>query len=400
MDYFFETSRRRAHATDEIFVRSLMDEIEWGARLVGIKGARGVGKTTLLLQRMKRLLEQECREDELLYLSLDNIRFSEVKLSDVVHSFFIQGGRYLFLDEVHRYREWSVNLKNIYDDYPDMKVVFTGSSLLEILNAGADLSRRAVVYTLQGLSFREYINLTQERNFPRISLKSILDDHVQVATEITSQLKPLVFFRKYLQYGYYPYFREQESIYFQRVNEVLRLILEIELPQLRGVAPSAIPKLWHLLLAITESAPFIPNISKLSERAGIMRNTLIDYLRYLDEAGVTYSLHRDAKGITRLQKPDKLYLENTNLMYALGDAQPDAGGLRETFFCNQLKYRSLVEYPDAMDFIVDRRWVFEIGGKGKSEKQLKSTESGYLVADNMESGFGRKIPLWLFGFLY
>ena len=218
--------------------------------------------------------------------------------------------------------------------------------------------------------------------------------------EITSKIKPLAFFKEYLQNGYYPYFREQESTYFQRVNEVLRLILEIELPQLRGVAPSAIPKLWHLLFAITESAPFIPNISKLSERAGIMRNTLIDYLRYLDEAGVTHSLHRDAKGITRLQKPDKLYLENTNLMYALRDTEPDIGGLRETFFCNQMKYRALVEYPKAVDFIVDRKWSFEIGGKGKNENQLESAETSYLVVDNVECGFGKRVPLWVFGFLY
>lgn len=399
MNYFFETSVRRVQSVDDKFGRSLMNEIEWDARLVGIKGSRGVGKTTLLLQRMK-YLTTKCDVRELLYLSLDNIRFSETKILDVVHTFFVQGGRYLFLDEVHRYPDWSVNIKNIYDDYPEMQIVFTGSSLLEILNASADLSRRAVVYTLQGLSFREYLNLTQETDFKVNSLPSILANHIEIAAKITSQIKPLAFFKEYLQFGYYPYFREQKSTYFQRVNEVLRLILEIELPQLRGVAPSAIPKLWHLLFAVSESAPFIPNISKLSERAGIMRNTLIDYLRYLDEAGVIHSLHRDAKGITRLQKPDKLYLENTNLMYALRDIKPDIGGMRETFFCNQMKYRSLVEYPSSTDFIIDRKYLFEIGGKGKNERQLDSAEFSFLVVDNVEVGFGQRVPLWLFGFLY
>lgn len=399
MEHLFETSVRRIQSTDQTFVRSLMDEIQWEARLIGIKGARGVGKTTLMLQYIHRLLSH-CQAHEVIYLSLDNLRFTELNLLDVVRTFVLHGGRYLFLDEVHRYPKWSAVIKNIYDDYPNLKIVFTGSSLLEILNAGADLSRRAVVYSLQGLSFREYLNMTQGTSFARESLQSLLERHTDIAKKITAKIKPLRFFSSYLQHGYYPYFREQEDLYFQRINEVLRLILEIELPQLRGVAPSAIPKLRRLLLAITESAPFIPNISKLSERAGLMRNTLIDYLRYLDEAGVTRSLHRDVKGITRLQKPDKLYLENTNLMFALSDTQPNIGGVRETFFLNQVGYRRIVEYPETTDFIIDRKWLFEIGGKGKSGKQLPATEAGYILADDLEIGLGRKIPLWLFGFLY
>ncbi len=399
MDHLFETSVRRIQSTDLTFVRSLMDEIEWEARLIGIKGARGVGKTTLILQYIHRLLSH-CQAHEVIYLSLDNLRFSELNLLDVVRTFVMHGGRYLFLDEVHRYPKWSATIKNIYDDYPNLKIVFTGSSLLEILNAGADLSRRAVVYSLQGLSFREYLNMSQGTSFASESLQSLLERHTDIAKAVTAKIKPLQFFSAYLQHGYYPYFREQEDLYFQRINEVLRLILEIELPQLRGVAPSAIPKLRRLLLAITESAPFIPNISKLSERAGLMRNTLIDYLRYLDEAGVTRSLHRDVKGITRLQKPDKLYLENTNLMFALSDTEPDIGGVRETFFFNQVGYRRTVEYPETTDFIIDRKWLFEIGGKGKKGRQLPVSEAGYILVDNLEIGFGRKIPLWLFGFLY
>ena len=399
MEHLFETSVRRIQSTDLTFVRSLMDEIQWEARLIGIKGARGVGKTTLMLQYIHRLLSH-CPAHEVIYLSLDNLRFSELNLLDVVRTFVMHGGRYLFLDEVHRYPKWAATIKNIYDDYPNLKIVFTGSSLLEILNAGADLSRRAVVYSLQGLSFREYLNMTQGTSFARESLQGLLERHTDIAKRISAKIKPLHFFSSYLKHGYYPYFREQEDLYFQRINEVLRLILEIELPQLRGVAPSAIPKLRHLLLAITESAPFIPNISKLSERAGLMRNTLIDYLRYLDEAGVTRSLHRDVKGITRLQKPDKLYLENTNLMFALSDTQPNIGGVRETFFLNQVGYRRTVEYPETTDFIIDRKWLFEIGGKGKSGKQLPATEAGYILADDLEIGLGRKIPLWLFGFLY
>jgi predicted AAA+ superfamily ATPase len=399
MEHLFETSIRRIQSTDLTFTRSLMDEIQWDARLICIKGARGVGKTTLIMQYIHRLLSR-CQPHEVVYLSLDNLRFAELDLLEVVRTFVMHGGRYLFLDEVHRYPRWSVVIKNIYDDYPDLKIVFTGSSLLEILNARADLSRRAAVYSLQGLSFREYLNMTQGTSFAIVTLQDLLKNHIAIATGITAHVKPLQFFSSYLQHGYYPYFREQEELYFQRINEVLRLILEIELPQLRGVAPSAIPKLRRLLLAITESAPFIPNISKLSERAGLMRNTLVDYIRYLDEAGVTRSLHRDAKGITRLQKPDKLYLENTNLMFALSDALPDNGGVRETFFLNQASYRRTVEYPETTDFVIDRKWFFEIGGKGKKGKQLPVSDTSYILADDLEIGFGRKIPLWLFGFLY
>jgi len=302
--------------------------------------------------------------------------------------------------EVHKYPKWSQIIKNIYDDYPTLNVVFTGSSMLEILNARADLSRRAIVYNIQGLSYREFLNITQKIEFPILSLSDILNHHKEISDEILSKIKPLQYFSDYLRYGYYPFFTEGIARFSYRLEEVVNLILEVELPLLRNVEPTYIPKIKQLLQIIAESVPFIPNIDSLSKRIEIHRNTLLSYLYYLQETRLTNHLHKEISGINRLQKPEKIYLENTNLAYVLAENNTDIGNMRETFFLNQLSYSHTVEYPNNGDCWVDNKFLFEIGGKSKSNKQIKNASNAYIVADNIEYGFERKIPLWLFGMLY
>jgi predicted AAA+ superfamily ATPase len=397
MNSIQEKFQRKIQDTSLSFIRSQMTDIAWEARLIGIKGARGVGKTTLLLQYIKKNLPIN---EETLYVSLDNIWFTENNLSDLTDSFIKKGGKYLFLDEVHKYPNWAQELKNIYDDYPQLKIVFTGSSLLEILNARADLSRRAIIYTMQGLSYREYLNLILKVEMPILSLEDIVSNHTKLAQDLNNTIKPLQHFDSYLKSGYYPFFLEAPALYFQRLEEVINLILEIELPLLRKVDIAYINKLKQLLQIIAQSVPFMPNISKLSERIGINRNTLISYLYFLNEAHIIKNLYRDAKGISQLQKPDKIYLDNTNLQYAFSTNNANIGNIRETFFVNQLSYKHLVEYTKQGDFRVDGMYTFEIGGPQKTKKQIKDLENAFIASDDIEYGYQNKIPLWLFGFLY
>ena len=397
MDILIEKSYQKVRDTDTRFIRSIMDKIDWSDRLIGIRGARGVGKTTLLLQRIKKFLGNT---NESLYVSLDNMWFTEHSLLSLVDFFVKRDGKFLFLDEVHKYPNWSQVIKNIYDDFPTLKVVFTGSSLLEILNARADLSRRAIVYDIQGLSYREYLNITQKTDFHAVSLTDILENHKEISDEILLKVKPLQFFNDYLRHGYYPFFTEGITRFPYRLEEVVNMILEVELPLLRNVEPAYILKIKQLLQIVSESVPFIPNIDSLSKRIEIHRNTLLSYLSYLQETRLTNHLHKDISGINRLQKPEKVYLENTNLAYTLAENNTDIGNMRETFFLNQLSYNHVVEHQNSGDFWVDKKFLFEIGGKSKSGKQIKYTSNVYIAADNIEYGFDKKIPLWMFGMLY
>jgi len=340
------------------------------------------------------------RLEEVLYASLDSIWFNNNSLVQLVKEFEQKGGRFIFLDEVHKYPGWAQELKNIYDDYPHLKIVFTGSSLLEILNARADLSRRAVIYHLQGLSFREYLSIETGKVFEQITLKELLQNHGAIAREINQQIKPFQYFEDYLQYGYYPYYREQSDLYFMRLGEVLNMMLEIELPLLRQIDLAYVAKIKQLLVIIAESVPFIPNVSKLSERIGINRATLLSYLHYLDEINLTRNLFKFGEGVNLLQKPSKIYLENTNLIYLLARGNANRGNLRESFFANQVGFKHQLNFTDMGDFKVDDRYTFEIGGKNKTNKQIKTTAESFVVSDDITHGFHHKIPLWLFGFLY
>lgn len=398
MEDLFEKYRQKVNYTSTTFVRSIMNDINWNSRLIGIKGVRGIGKTTLLLQYIKLNLSHEL--ENTLYVSLDNIWFSNHSLIELVDYFVKRGGKYLFLDEVHKYPNWSQELKNIYDDFPLLKVVFTGSSLLEILNARADLSRRARIYLMQGLSFREYINMETGIEFERFTLNEILENQTQIANNIITKIKPLHYFDSYLKLGYYPFYKENPELYHSALKDVINMVLEIELPLLRGVDLSYVFKIKQLLVIIAESVPFVPNVSKLSEKMGINRSTLLLYIHYLDEIELTANLYKQSGGISKLQKPVKIFLDNTNLMFALTPKQTNLGNIRETFFANQLSYQHQLMYVEHGDFLVDEHFVFEIGGKNKNTKQLKNTDNAFVAADNLEIGFNKTIPLWLFGFLY
>lgn len=379
------------------FIRNLEAQINWKARLICIRGARGTGKTTLMLQHIKKTFKNL---EKVIYVSLDNLYFSDHSLLDFVDSFAKHGGRFLFLDEVHKYPDWSRTIKNIYDDYPELHVAFTGSSLLEILNARSDLSRRALVYNLQGLSFREYLKLTADADFPILTLDEILKKNEKLSADIVSKIKPFEFFDDYLKFGYYPYFLEGIDDYYTRLNETVNMILEVELPLLRKVEVAYIGKIKKLLSAIGKSAPFIPNTTELSSRIQIARQTLLQYFQYLEESKLIFQVFKKSRGLGNLEKPDKIFLENTNLMYLLGDIETNEGNVRETFAFNQLSHSHEVLFSEKSDFFVDKKFTFEIGGKNKKRKQIPDIPNSYILADDIEFGTDRRIPLWLLGFLY
>ena len=398
MEELFNRYQRISQKIQTDFVRSFMQEVNWNARLIGIKGARGVGKTTLLLQYLK--INFTDNRALTLYVSLDSFAFRGKTLLGLADEFVRNGGKHLFLDEVHKYPNWAQELKNIYDDYSELQIVFTGSSLLEILNSRADLSRRVVIYHMQGLSFREFIMLETGIYFAPLTLESILKDHLHFAELINAKIKVFPHFEKYLKQGYYPFYREELDLYEHRVEEVINMMLEIELPLLRGMDIGLVPKIKQLLVIISESVPFVPNIVNLSKKIEIHRTTLMSYLFYLQELGLTYHLLKEARGSVRLQKPAKIYLENTNLMYVLSSFSANRGNVRETFFANQVGYKHKISFHEKTDFLVNNTYAFEIGGKDKSKKQISGMENAYIVSDEIEYGYQNKIPIWLFGFLY
>jgi predicted AAA+ superfamily ATPase len=399
MDNLFEKQERLLKNTSTDFTRLLIHEIDWTMRLIGIKGARGVGKSTLLLQYIK-MRRKHTSPRTLLYVSLDQYWFSHTSLYTLAEDFVKQGGEHLFLDEVHKYENWAQEIKNIYDDFPELKVVFTGSSLLEILNARADLSRRAVVYNLQGLSYREYLNFELGTQFQPIAFSDILSHTTDITGAINEKIKPLAHFNTYLKQGYFPFYKESKDLYSIRLAEIINMILDIELPLLRNVEVSYLGKLKVLLQIIAASVPFVPNVSKLSEKTGVNRNTLVQYLYYLEESGITKNLTKDSFGISKLQKPNKVYLENTNFAFTIAPENTNVGNLRETFFLNQLSYQHKVNYTEKTDFIVDDTYFFEIGGAQKNRSQIQTLSHAFIVSDGIEYGTAHRIPLWLFGFLY
>ncbi len=406
---------------DLSFQKSIIDELPWDEQLLGIKGSRGVGKTTLMIQYIKKSYGMSSKA---LYISLDDLYFTNHRLIDFVKTFVQNGGEHLFIDEVHKYDNWSVELKNIYDIYSKLRVVFTGSSLLEILNARSDLSRRALVYDTQGLSYREYLELFHNIKLGQVSLQDILNNHLEISASVKDKMNPLELFSNYLRVGYFPFYNNNSATYnvenqydgrmrynngthfnneiryHKRLQEIINMIVEVELPMLRNTDPSIIPKIKKLIYIVSQSVPYKPNISNLSSLVESSRKTLLEYIHYLSDANVFKSLLKSAHGNSLLQKPDKLFLENTNFMYAINHDGPVIGNVRETFFFNQVSYRHQVTYPHVGDFLVDDKYIFEIGGKSKSNKQIAKEENAYVVADDIEFGFGNKIPLWLFGLLY
>ncbi len=396
MGSLFQSFSQRLRSLRFKFKRFLYYNIDWNERMIAIVGARGTGKTTLILQYIKENLP---RDRSVLYASLDDLFFSENKLVDLVADFVSRGGKYLFLDEVHKYPSWSVELKNIYDIYPELKIVFSGSSVLQIFKGQADLSRRVTVYHLPELSLREYLAISKGIELPAFSLEEILASHEEIANQILDKVKIFSVWQDYLQQGAYPFFRETSN-YQYRLKQVVNQILETDLPAVENLNFQSVVKLKRLLYVISTSSPFQPNMTKLAERLQIERHTLYKYFDLLQRAGLISLLYSDKKGISFLTKPDKVFLRNTNLLYLLSDNLPNIGTVRETFFLNMVSQSHRVNYPKTADFLVDGRWLFEIGGKSKTKKQVAGKQDAFIAADDIEIGFGNKIPLWLFGFSY
>lgn len=389
MESLISRYRNLLAETDTSFVRYLHDEIPWDDRMVAIMGSRGVGKTTLLLQHIKLHLPQ----DKVLYVSADDLYFSEHRLYDLAMEFSKLGGEYLYIDEVHKYQRWSQELKNIYDAFPRLKVVFTGSSILDIYHGIADLSRRVLTYTLYGMSFREYLSMRKHINLPVFTLEQVLEGKVE-----TNGLDyPLAEFRNYLRDGYYPFTGSQA--YEQRLLQIINRILETDIPFYANLNISTIVKLKRLLSIIAQSVPFKPNVSKIAELIGADRAMVNDYLEYMVRAKLINVIHTPTQGVQALGKVDKVYLDNTNLAYAL-QPQPEIGNIRETFFLNQVSVSHSLTSDDKADFIVDKQYTFEVGGKSKGQRQLAGRENGYIVKDDIEYAYLNTIPLWHFGLLY
>lgn len=379
-------------------VRGLYHQIDWSDRLICILGARGTGKTTLVLQYLKQHFALSI---EAIYVSMDDVYFTTNSLVDFAETFRQKGGRLIILDEVHKYEGWSREIKNLYDTFKDLTIIFTGSSIINIYQQEADLSRRAVQYELTGLSFREYLIFQQILTIPPVDLNTLLQEHVKLSIALSKQFKPLLHFEQYLQIGYYPFFIENPKTYPYRVEQVIRLILEEELRFVEGFDIHNVRKIYQLLSILAMNVPFKPNITKLSEKTGINRTTLVQYLHYLEKAKLINSLSVVGKSISILQKPDKIYLENPNLHQVLANSESDKGSIRESFFMNQLKNaKHQISLPNQGDFLVDDIHTFEVGGKGKNSKQIEGLADAYIAADDIETGLFNKIPLWMFGLLY
>lgn len=382
------------------FVRSLMERIDWNERLLMIKGQKGVGKTTFMTQRILKMFGPT-NTSEVLYVSLDNIYFSNHRLLDFIEQFHAQGGKYLFLDEVHKYKGWSLEVKNAYDEFTDMHFVLSGSSLMNLSDGEADLSRRCITYHMLGLSFREFLQMFHQKEFRQRKLEEILTDGNSICAEINAQIRPLPLFSEYLRYGYYPFLKEGQNNYYTRIENIVNTTIEVELPQLRKIDISNIRKLKSLLAILSSNVPFVIDTVKLSSMAELSRTTLLQYLHYLSEARLLQLLYSDVTSVKRLQKPDKLYLENPNLLHALAPQTVNQGTEREVFFINQLSANHVVEYSKtSADFSIDRQYTIEVGGRAKDGKQIAGVANSFIAAADEEYVLGNKVPLWLFGFLY
>lgn len=391
-------STRLVNAVSLTYVRYLHDAIDWTSRMVCVKGARGVGKTTLMLQRIKQSFPGN---EQAVYVSLDNLWFTEHRLIELVEYHLLHGGTHLFVDEVHRYpyNNWIQELKNIYDSYPGLRVVFTGSSLLQIDFSVADLSRRCVFYTLQGLSFREYLEFEGKGSFPVFTLEEILKGHLTAAADVVSQITVIPLFEEYLRQGYYPFYKEAPVSYPLRLQQIITTVLENDLPAVEKVEYVSIKKMKRLLMILSQMVPFTPNMTKIAESIEATRQSVIRMFQVLERAALLIMLYSGKNNMQQLAKPEKVYLDNTNLMYALSSSA-DIGNIRETFFANQLKQNHQIAFSGQGDFRINDVYTFEVGGKNKTFEQINDVPNSYLAIDGIEYGTGNRIPLWLFGFLY
>lgn len=399
MENLFYKQDTLLRATSMEIVRDFMGQVNWYAPMICIRGARGVGKSTLLRQYIKQNFK--AGSEEVLYCSLDWVFFSQHSILEVAETFYRHGGKLLILDEVHKYEQWSREVKEIAETYPQLHLILSGSSLLKLLDGDADLSRRCRGYDMPGLSFREFLQFYKGIRLPVYSLEEILESAHAIAEEVNRHCRPLQYFHEYLKVGYYPFYLTNPIDYYALIEQIVNYIVDVELPQQRGVNPANCRRIKAMLNVLAQQVPYEVDISKMASVLGIQRNTVIEYLKHLADAKLIHLIYSDLISVKKMQKPDKIYLENPNLMYALSTAPIKIGTVRECFVVNQLSHAHVVEYGKKQgDFKVDSKWTFEVGGENKSFEQVSDVPDAFVLSDDIEDPRGKKIPLWMLGFLY
>ena len=398
MEELFKKHRILISQTDTKIIREMMKQINWEKQLVSIRGSRGVGKTTLIRQYIKH--KYGVNAGEALYCVMDSLYFTSHTLLNVAERFHLMGGKHMFLDEVHKYPAWSKELKEIVDLWPDMKITFTGSSLLQILNADADLSRRVLSYDMAGLSFREYLYFYKNIELPVYTLEEILEHADAVCEKVCKVCHPQALFEEYLRVGYYPFYDGDEQEYYSRIENVVSFIIDQEITQFCGVEPAYTRKLKAMMLFLANNLPYDVNITKLSSYLELNKTTVLSYLSSMQKAELLHLLYADNKSVTKMQKPDKIYVQNPNILCALA-SKLNVGTLRECFVVNQLLVDHTVEYGKTQgDFLIDGKITIEVGGQDKSFNQIADIPNSYILADSIEFPIGKKLPLWIAGLLY
>ena len=399
MDALFEKQEAMLRATSMEIVRNFMDSVNWKAPMLCIRGPRGVGKSTLLRQYI--VGHFDVGSEEVLYCSLDWVYFSQHSILEVAGKFYKRGGKLLVLDEVHKYKGWSREVKEVAETYPSLQLMLSGSSLLKLLDGDADLSRRCIGYDMPGLSFREYLRFYKGISLPAYSLDELLTKAREVASVVNNACRPLQHFQDYLKFGYYPFYLTNPIDYYALIEQTVNYIVDVEFPQLRKVNPVNCRKIKALLNVLAQQVPYDVDISKLATVTGLQRNTVIEYLNHMSDAKLISLLFSDIVSVKKMQKPDKIYLENPNLLYTLATTPVKIGTARECFAVNQLGYGHTIEYGKTQgDFKVDGKWNFEVGGQGKSFNQIADVPNSFVLSDDIEMPRGNKLPLWMIGFLY
>lgn len=393
MESLIVKSERKSKQVKDKQKRYLFGQIDWNQRLIIVLGYRGTGKTTMLLQYLT------VAQKKGIYLSLDDFYFESKRLVEAIDVLYEMGFRLFLLDEVHRYQFWSKDLKQLYDDYDDIQVVATGSSILDISKGNADLSRRASVYHLHGLSFREFLNFRKNTHLEALNLVDVLNHHHTLAPDLLDLFQLKTDFEDYLKFGYFPYFLEAKGTYYQKLQETIQLVIDTDIAPVEELQHSTTRTLKKLLYVLSESVPFTPNIHKLSEKLETPRNTVLRLLDILHQAQILQLLRSATKGVSYLQKPEKVYLQNPNFIFLFAQEKANIGNIRETFFLNQLSAQHDLTSSKFGDFMVDDIYVFEVGGASKSNEQIRGVPNAYLALD-IESGNNNRVPLWLFGMLY
>lgn len=393
MEFFREAHNNLIRNSKSVVRRDLIDEINWNDRLIGIKGFRGVGKTSFLIDYLRESFSVNSKE--ILYINLNSFYFTGRKIAGFADEFYKRGGKLLVLDQIHKYPLWAEELKECYDTLPDLKIIFSSSAALRVTDGNGSLKDIAKIYHLPGLSFREFLNYQTNQHFQKYSFDELVKNHVEIATEITSKVKPLAYFEEYLQHGYYPFFLDRHSYFSDDLLKHVNLALEIDVTYLNQIELKYLPKLRKLLYVIANEVPFSPNVSKLSSEIETSRATIMNYLRYLKNARLINLLYSNGDE-DQMKKPAKIYMQNTNLLHTVAPANKDNATYRQTFFYNQVSNKNSLKWVDGFDFKVNEKYLFTVGGKYNEP----ATPENYSAADRIEIGEGNKIPLWLFGFLY